>query len=38
MGKSRLSGGFSLWAVFPISAFTHQGILAIVVVPALLPA
>jgi hypothetical protein len=31
MGKSRLSGGFSLWVVFPISALTHQDILAIVV-------
>jgi Domain of unknown function (DUF4126) len=31
MSKSRLSGGFSLWAVFPISVLTHQDILAIVV-------
>ena len=31
MNKSRLSGGFSLWAVFPIFTLTHQDILAIVV-------
>jgi len=31
MSKSRLSGGFSLWAVFPISFLSHQDILAIVV-------
>ena len=31
MNKSRLSGGFSLWAVFPISFLSHQDILAIVV-------
>jgi Domain of unknown function (DUF4126) len=29
--KSRLSGGFSLWAVFPIPFLSHQDILAIVV-------
>ena len=31
MNKSRLSGGFSLWAVFPIFSLSHQDILAIVV-------
>jgi len=31
INKSRLSGGFSLWAVFPISFLSHQDILAIVV-------
>jgi Domain of unknown function (DUF4126) len=31
ISKSRLSGGFSLWAVFPISFLAHQDILAIVV-------
>jgi Domain of unknown function (DUF4126) len=31
MSKGRLFGGFSLWAVFPISFLSHQDILAIVV-------